>query len=41
LGSLLILLPAAGFVVAAGIGIVMRTRSARKDEQLRDLRFVE
>lgn len=41
MSSFLILLPAAGFVVAAGIGIVMRTRSARKDEQLRDLRFVE
>ncbi len=36
---LTIVVPAAAFIVAAGIGIVIRARSAREDSRHRDLRF--
>ncbi len=34
-----IVIPAAAFVVAASVGIVIRVRSARQDRRNRDLRF--
>lgn len=35
----LLIIPAAAFVVAASIGIMIRKRSAREDKRYRDLRF--
>ncbi len=35
----LLIIPAAAFIVAAGIGIMIRKRSAREDKRYRELRF--
>lgn len=37
MGHLFIVVPAIGFVVAAGAGILVRARRARQDEHSRDV----
>lgn len=35
----LLVIPFVGFVVAGGIGVVIRKRSMKEDQRYRDLRF--
>jgi phosphate/sulfate permease len=37
----LLVIPFVGFVVAAGMGVVIRKRSIKEDQRYRDLRFSE